>query len=403
MMRIKAANGKVLRLINASDAETVYYSKLYGFVSPRALTAREKMRRKTGGDSETRPPVFVVNTKRTADGLELKTSGACEVEKLSQMQWQLKTPMGGFSFEWITPAVTDGEAVALPVKPVPKKSDKTAVILSIMFALVISLFAIMSRFSQEKLAEENQKPEDLPPVVVAPIQKVAEPVVEPKPEPQHQAIDKTAKAQKALVQNLGFLKMVGKKDLKKAVGGLPTNVPEASAGAGAGGKEGSGGQLLMGLGEGLRKTTVGNSGVAGLGGVGTKGAGGGLGGYGDTDYGSGAGKSVSTTALSQDAVISGGLDRALIQATILRYLSQVRACYEEGLKKNADLIGQVTVNFEISGQGAVNYSRVQRSSLGDRDVESCITQRMMTWKFPTPKGNVNVKVSYPFMLRPVKS
>lgn len=60
------------------------------------------------------------------------------------------------------------------------------------------------------------------------------------------------------------------------------------------------------------------------------------------------------------------------------------------------------MNFEVNGQGGVNYSRVLRSSLGDRDVESCISMRMLTWKFPTPKGGVNVKVSYPFMLRPMR-
>jgi hypothetical protein len=157
------------------------------------------------------------------------------------------------------------------------------------------------------------------------------------------------------------------------------------------------------MGQGLRKTTVGNTGMAGLGGIGTKGAGGGLGGYGETDYGSGAGRSISTVPLSQDATVEGGLDRSVISATIMRYLSQVRACYEEGLKNKPELIGQVTMNFEINGSGNLTFARVQRSSLGDRGVEQCISTRMMTWKFPTPKGGVNVKVSYPFMLRPVKS
>ena len=154
---------------------------------------------------------------------------------------------------------------------------------------------------------------------------------------------------------------------------------------------------------GLHQTTLGNTGLSGLGGVGTKGAGGGMGGYGDTAFGGVGSGTLSAIALAKDAKIDEGLDKSQIQATIMRYLSQVRACYEEGLKRNQALIGQVTMNFEVNGGGNLNFARVQRSSLNDRPVEDCISQKMMNWKFPQPRGGVNVKVSYPFMLRPVKA
>ena len=50
---------------------------------------------------------------------------------------------------------------------------------------------------------------------------------------------------------------------------------------------------------------------------------------------------------------------------------------------------------------ALNYSRVGSSTLGNSGVEGCIATRMMSWKFPKPLGGVNVKVKYPFLLRPV--
>jgi hypothetical protein len=229
----------------------------------------------------------------------------------------------------------------------------------------------------------------------------------PPPEPKKEAStapDPQAKSRKVVTQNLGFLGLLGRKDFKKAVGGLPTPSKTASAGAGPGGDQGSGGQLIAGMGKGLHQTTVGNTGVSGLGGVGTKGAGGGQGGYGDTAFGgSGGGQTLSAIPLAQDAKVDEGLDRSQIQATILRYLSQVRACYEEGLMRNQALIGQVTMAFAVGGEGQVDYSHVQRSSLGDRPVEDCIQTKMMNWKFPRPRGGKQVKVSYPFMLRPVKS
>jgi hypothetical protein len=212
---------------------------------------------------------------------------------------------------------------------------------------------------------------------------------------------------RAIEQNLGFLKMLGKKDLSKALGGLPTKLQDVSPGAGAGGKAGSGGELLVGLGQGVKRTTVGNSGVTGLGGVGKSGAGGGAGGFGNSLLGSGEGRALSKLSagvpLSRDLELEGGLDRSVIQATIAKYLSQVRACYENGLQRNPGLTGTVHMKFEISGEGHVRAANVGRSSLGDVPVESCISEKMLDWKFPKPLGGVTVKVAYPFLLRPVNS
>ena len=185
-------------------------------------------------------------------------------------------------------------------------------------------------------------------------------------------------------------------------GGVPQKLAKATAGAGKGGDAGSGGEVLTGLGKGLKKITVGNTGVAGLGGIGTKGAGGGKGGYGNTMVASGEGIGITGISVSSnDMVLDGGLSRYAINATIAKYLSQVRRCYENGLNKKPDLEGLVTVAFEIGGSGMLNYSNVHKSSLRDTVVEKCITTKMMSWKFPKPKGGVNVKVNYPFMLRPV--
>ncbi len=406
MIRIKSESGRTLRLINENNSGLIFYTKDHGFVSEESLKKRQKMRAHEGHISIARPPLFLVKANQDLNAKNLLVEGNCQLEALDEIQWKLRSPAGNFVIDWIEDQANLQETPLL--LSTHKKNQK--IDSSLVIPLLLGMIALLFMFWRFQLGSDVHKTAQQTallqaPVVVVPVVKevVKAKIEMPKPVEEHHAIDKKVVAQKALTQNLGFLKLTGRPDLKKAVGGLPTQAPEVSAGAGAGGSEGSGGQMLNGIGQGLRKTTVGNSGVAGLGGIGTKGAGGGLGGYGQTDYGSGAGKSVSATALSQDAVIEGGLDRSAIAATIQRYLSQVRACYEEGLKRKADLIGQVSMNFEINGAGNVNYSNVQRSSLGDREVESCISTRMLTWKFPVPRGNVNVKVSYPFMLRPIKS
>ena len=206
---------------------------------------------------------------------------------------------------------------------------------------------------------------------------------------------------RAIKQDLGFLNLLGRKDLVKAIGGAPSHLKDVSAGAGAG-QGGSGGETLVGMGEGLQRTTVGNTGVAGLGGVGTLGTGGGAGGYGQASIGSGEGRAISSNRMAQEAALEGGLDRSVIEATIAKYMSQVRACYEDGLRRNPNLVGQVTMSFEIAGTGAMSYAKVKSSSLADAPVEGCIQSRMMSWTFPATRGAVVVRANHPFLLRPTR-
>ena len=60
-------------------------------------------------------------------------------------------------------------------------------------------------------------------------------------------------SKRAVRRNLGFLGMLGHKDLSKVTGGIPQKLKQATAGAGPGGNAGSGGEVLTGLGKGLKK------------------------------------------------------------------------------------------------------------------------------------------------------
>ena len=102
-----------------------------------------------------------------------------------------------------------------------------------------------------------------------------------------------------------------------------------------------------------------------------------------------------------DAVVTGGLDRDQIAEVIARNLGQITYCYEQGLQRQPNLAGRVSVRFQIGGQGRVSTARVSHSSVRSAQVESCITSKLKTWKFPRPQGGVTVAVTYPFVLRRV--
>ncbi|MEK6705627.1 MAG: AgmX/PglI C-terminal domain-containing protein [Bdellovibrionota bacterium] len=401
MIAISTANGELIKIIHdpkQEDGISYGYHRLFGFVNKKSCADRLKNRRRHGLQNAERDQWLcrfdILPKPDTPMGWSIANHENCTADHVSDGQWKLSTPFGEFTLSTLlsTAAVDPWRLGTAPLNH--DRTLKTGFVITFLLLLLIPFMI-------------GKDSEPLPPPVLEPI------TVNVIQERQHHVSvsvnmpqvlqTKDHQVRRAVAQNLGFLGLLGKKDLNKALGGMPTELTDASPGAGMGGKEGSGGELLVGIGQGVKRTTVGNTGVAGLGGIGTKGAGGGAGGYGNSMVGSGDGRALSSIPVSQDIMLEGGLDRSVIQATIAKYISQVRACYEGGLRKNPGLSGQVTMQFEINGLGGLNFSRVNKSSLGNNEVEQCISNRMMTWQFPKPLGGVSVKVSYPFLLRPAGS
>lgn len=389
MIAISNESGGLLKALPFEEGKVIGFNRLYGFVSQDVMNERQQNRHRHGFKIHDQEFAFKFRlTGKSEKGFLLSDTENCKVE-LQGGTWFLASSEYNFSVSQLASVVN------LPIAIEPEQKDYSTWIALLLTMLIPLGFLFMpnSTVAPDQPVIIEQVTVQIKPEVQKPVE--IKTLLDKMPEVKKQA----QITKRAISQNLGFLGLLGRKDFKKAVGGVPTDLKDVSPGAGPGGKEGSGGELLVGLGQGLKRTTVGNTGVAGLGGVGTHGSGGGAGGYGNSAIGSGEGKALSTVALSQELVLEGGLDRSVVQATIAKYLSQVRACYESGLKRNPGLGGQVTMAFEIGGAGDLNFAKVQKTSLDDGEVEQCISQRMMTWKFPKPRGGVAVKVSYPFVLR----
>lgn len=399
MIAITNTSGSLLRAIpDLSGDLDLGLHKTFGWISERGAKARARLRQNEGLKS--RADAWLLRCRlefADKNNWSVKPLAGCSAEKVSAAQWAVEA--NGQKF-FITSEDAERPVIAPPSLVPSGRFEATATILAALALLLVILFGSVQP------ALEPQKLEEPILVKVAPPEKAV--VVQPNQAYQDLKMATQAKpveqsARNVIKSKMGFLDLLGRRDLKKAVGGAPTSIKDASPGAGAGGNAGSGGELLVGLGEGIHKTTVGNSGVAGLGGVGTKGKGGGAGGYGDVQLSAGQGVKISNVAMGNDVLLEGGLSQAVIQATIAKYLSQVRACYEEGLRNNPALTGLVNTNFEIGAAGDVGNIKMGQSSLGDSGVENCIANRMKTWQFPKPVGGVRVKVNYPFLLRPVRS
>ena len=99
------------------------------------------------------------------------------------------------------------------------------------------------------------------------------------------------------------------------------------------------------------------------------------------------------------ARVRGALDKGIIRRIIRRHINEVKYCYQKELQSKPDLYGRVIVQFTISPTGQVVSSVVQKSTMGNRQVETCIAMAVRRWLFPKPKGGGIVIVSYPFVLK----
>lgn len=177
-------------------------------------------------------------------------------------------------------------------------------------------------------------------------------------------------------------------------GGLGSGVNNALGGlkgASMGDAGGAGGLGSRGTGAGGGGTGL------GIGGLGS-GTGRGSGGNGNIDLG---GRGKGTTKIIPGKIIyEGGLSREEIQRVISRVMSQIKYCYEKELNKDPNLEGKLVMYWLISGSGDVTTANASQNTFAGssaKPVEQCVTRIIERLKFPSPKGNGVVNVTYPFV------
>lgn len=176
-------------------------------------------------------------------------------------------------------------------------------------------------------------------------------------------------------------------------GGLGTGINNALGGlrgTAMGDAGGAGGLGTRGTGPG------GGGNSLGIGGLGD-GTGRGTGGLGEVDLG-GRGKG-KYAIIPGRTVTKGCLSQEVVGRVIQRHHSQVRYCYEKELQRNPNLAGKVTTSFVIGPSGDVMTARIADSTMGDAQVESCITRVIQRMKFPPCAGGGTADVTYPWIFK----
>jgi outer membrane biosynthesis protein TonB len=92
--------------------------------------------------------------------------------------------------------------------------------------------------------------------------------------------------------------------------------------------------------------------------------------------------------------VSGRLPPEVIQRIVRQAYGRFRTCYQEGLSRNPNLEGRVSVRFLNGRDGSVSSVSNGSSDLLDAQTVNCIISAYCGLHFPPPKGGI-VTVVYP--------
>ena len=102
-----------------------------------------------------------------------------------------------------------------------------------------------------------------------------------------------------------------------------------------------------------------------------------------------------------DATVDEGLTREEVAKVIHSHINEIRYCYESAILSDPSLAGKVLIDFRIGSRGAVDSAQTAGDSMNNSNVSRCLVAKLKNWKFPSPRGGVQVAVSYPFLFKSV--
>lgn len=119
---------------------------------------------------------------------------------------------------------------------------------------------------------------------------------------------------------------------------------------------------------------------------------------GDGNAGKRPGVDMNPTVHFDEPDVEGAIEKELVHRVTRQNRRAILNCYESELRRTPDLEGEVLVRWVIAPSGDVVTAAIVTSTLDERWVEQCLTQRIRRWKFPEPEdgGIARVHSSFEF-------
>ncbi len=106
-------------------------------------------------------------------------------------------------------------------------------------------------------------------------------------------------------------------------------------------------------------------------------------------------------ALALACTHTGPLPTTTVDRVMRKHQGDIRACYDIGLSRNAGLAGTLVLEFTIEPDGTTTDPRVHDSSLEHPEVERCLVDVALRWRFP--ESTARTPVSAPLAFSPEES
>ena len=92
--------------------------------------------------------------------------------------------------------------------------------------------------------------------------------------------------------------------------------------------------------------------------------------------------------------IDGTLKASAVGRVLRRGMRALKACYQRALKRNPKLNGKISVILTINATGKVSRVEIDKDTVGDGAVTSCIKSFAKRWRFPPPDDGSEAEVSF---------
>lgn len=108
----------------------------------------------------------------------------------------------------------------------------------------------------------------------------------------------------------------------------------------------------------------------------------------------------AAAAGTEEPALVGSLTKEQVETTMRQNLGRVRGCYSRLLRADPKAAGTVTVRLSVAGDGKVSEAAIASSTLADEALQTCVADKVRTFRFPKAKDGGSTQVTYPFVFAP---
>jgi len=100
-----------------------------------------------------------------------------------------------------------------------------------------------------------------------------------------------------------------------------------------------------------------------------------------------------------NVAVSDGLSDRSVQDLIKKYLPEFNRCYQNALKKQPRIKGNVVFKITIDGAGGVLNVQLDKDDVNDKTFERCMLKKLKELQFPASKQRKNSVIVVTFVLK----